>query len=100
MEYQGSAVQLKKCKATCSKAKKTTTVAGLVIKSDSSGNIFTITMTVKKGATKGIFKKVDLELVVTTSTTTRAITTTTTMTTTATSNYIVMLCCHISYVFS
>ena len=90
MEYQGSAVQLKKCKATCSKAKKTTTVTGLVIKSESSGNIFTITMTVKKGATKGIFKKVDLELVTAATMATTTITTTTsttTMTTTATSNY-------------
>ena len=52
----------------CSKPKKTKNVKNLKITSSSSGNIYTITMTAKKGSTTGILKKVDVELATQTTT--------------------------------
>ena len=70
MVFQGLTVNLKRSKAVYSKAKKTTTVNDLDIISESSGNIFSITMLIKKGSTKGKLRKVVLELQPTTTPTT------------------------------
>ena len=69
MVFQGSTMNLKRSKAVCSKAKKTTTVNDLDIISESSGNIFSITMMLKRGSTKGKLRKVVLKLQTTTTTT-------------------------------
>ena len=70
MVYQGTLVNLKQSTAMCSKPKKTKNVKNLKITSSSSGNIYTLTMTAKKGSTTGILKKVDVELATQTTTTT------------------------------
>ena len=70
MVFQGIIVDLKESKAICSKPKITENVKGLEIMSDSSGNIFTINMRVKKGSTKGSLKKVVIKLATTTTTNT------------------------------
>ena len=71
MVYQGTLVNLKQSTAMCSKPKKTKNVKNLKITSSSSANIYEITTTAKKGSTKGILKKVYVQLATKTTTTTK-----------------------------
>ena len=62
MVFQGTTVNLKQSKAICSRAKKTKTYKDKKIESPYSGNIYTITMKIRRGSTKGWFKTVGLKL--------------------------------------
>ena len=62
MVFQGTTVNTKQSKAICSRAKKTKTYIDQKIVSPSSRNIYNITMKIRRGSTKGWFKRVGVKL--------------------------------------
>jgi hypothetical protein len=63
MVFHGTIVNLKQSKAILSsKVKKTRLVKDRKIMSTSSGNIYNITMKIRRGSTKGLFKRIVVKL--------------------------------------
>ena len=62
MIFTGTKIDVKKSKVTCSKIKKDLRVSGYKITSESSGNIYTITLVVKKKAAKESYNEQFLNL--------------------------------------